>query len=387
MTESVLISTHPTASGKQLGHITLNKPKSLNALDLSMVQAIHKQLLGWREDDNIAVVFIDGTGEKAFCAGGDIVSMYQAMQEQKQQSPNDLPDFMAQFFAQEYALDYQIHAYKKPIICWGDGIIMGGGLGLFAGAAIKIVTPRSRVAMPEISIGLFPDVGASYFLNKMPPGLGKFLGLTGASVNAVDCLALGLADHFMLSEQKASLIEQLASADDLNMQSIGQLCENLNQEVSQQQQDLSGNLTDLFSELEALQHISEPQQAFEFVSEFAARLPENKLLQRAKQSLHAGSPITAHLVLEQLKRASNMCLADCFKMELSMAYECSIVGEFQEGVRALLIDKDNQAKWRYQTISEVPQDVIAKHFSHFVDNPSAHPLANLVKDYGEYDAS
>src|SRR5690606_23090314 len=141
-----------------------------------------------------------------FCAGGDVVGLYQAVQAQ----PEAAAHVATRYFSQEYRLDFSIHRYSKPLVCWGSGIVMGGGLGLMVGASHRIVTETSRIAMPEISIGLFPDVGASWFLNRLPAGCGLYLGLTGNSLNGRDARFLGLADHCIGHEQKAQVLEQIA---------------------------------------------------------------------------------------------------------------------------------------------------------------------------------
>jgi enoyl-CoA hydratase/carnithine racemase len=163
MTSPVLFSLVPLDNGKDingtnLGHAILNLPGSLNALNLEMVELLTKQLTLWQQDDSVSGVLISGAGDKAFCAGGDVVSLYKAMQQQ----PGETPADVQAFFTQEYQLDHLIHRFSKPLIVWGSGFIMGGGIGLFAGASHKVVTETSRLAMPEITIGLFPDVGGSW---------------------------------------------------------------------------------------------------------------------------------------------------------------------------------------------------------------------------------
>jgi enoyl-CoA hydratase/carnithine racemase len=390
MTDKILIKVLETQSNLFVGCITLHKPKALNALDLDMVQGIQKQLDSWRNDSRIGAVFIDSEGDRAFCAGGDIVSMYQAMVEQQTLNPNNLANFIAQFFEQEYRLDYAIHTYPKPLICWGHGIIMGGGLGVFSGASHKIVTETARVAMPEISIGLFPDVGASYFLNKMPSGVGKFLGLSAASINAVDCINIGLADTFLPHHKKQLLLSALGNSQQIDEDSITAIVAGLHLQSSTQKEwsSLSGNLTPIMPFLSPLAALDDIHEVDAFFAALQTQFPALKLVQKAVHSYRHGSPITARLVLEQLKRSQTLSLAECFQMELSMAYQCSVTGEFQEGVRALLIDKDNQPKWKYSAASDIPDALIDAHFERFshanVNNKKTiNPLQSLIKDYGE----
>src|SRR5690554_6159952 len=207
MQDAVLFSTKDTADGHKIGIATLNSERSLNALSLAMIDALEPQLEAWANDDSIVCVWLEGAGEKAFCAGGDIVAMYKAAKDLPKEPVAEVVDF----FTREYRLDYRIHTYPKPLVVWGDGFVMGGGMGLMNGASHRIVTERSRLAMPEISIGLYPDVGGTYFLSRLPEGMGLFLGLTAAQVNAADALWLGMADLALASDQKESTLHSLAA--------------------------------------------------------------------------------------------------------------------------------------------------------------------------------
>src|SRR5690606_3190798 len=199
MTEhAVLFEERAAGGGKRIAFAQLNAEKSLNALNQTMIDLLRPRLAAWAEDPAIACVVLSGSGDKAFCAGGDIIGLYRAMREHPG-GPNPLVE---RFFETEYRLDYQIHTYPKPILCWGHGIVMGGGLGLMAGASHRVATERSRIAMPELGIGFFRDVGASWFLNRMPGRLGLYLGLTGSTLNATDALYAGLADYFVPAAQR-----------------------------------------------------------------------------------------------------------------------------------------------------------------------------------------
>jgi len=380
MNDKIRVSIISNEHGN-IGRITLNKPKALNALDLDMVNAMLVQLQAWHDDTSIAAVFIDSEHEKAFCAGGDIVSMYKAMKEMPSDNTQEAPPFIARFFEQEYRLDYCIHTYPKPLVCWGDGIVMGGGLGVFSGANIKIVTQNTRVAMPEITIGLFPDVGASYFLNRMPAGIGRFLGLGAASINGHDCINIGLANFLLCHETKQSVLELLSSLDTVNHASLTALFSDLASKENNLTQ--AGLLDGLYEDLAVLDNCVDLEGIHAVLSEISQANSHSKIVSKALTNFEKGSPITAHLVLSQLDRAKHSSLAECFQMELSMAYQCSLSGEFEEGVRALLIDKDNQPKWRYTHYSQVQANMIDAHFSYF--NTKENPLANLVSEFGEYN--
>lgn len=374
MTEhnKVLFTLLPSQNGYNIGHASLNKAPALNALDSDMIVLLSQQLLAWQADATVCMVILDSQLDKAFCAGGDVVALYHAMADR---TDDHAPQSLIDFFTTEYQLDYLIHSYKKPLLVWAHGIVMGGGLGLMAGASHRIVTETSRIAMPEISIGLYPDVGGSYFLNKMPAGCGLFLGLTGASINASDALYCQLADHVIPHANKAAFIQTLQATDWHNDAQVNHLRLNA---LCQQSEDKTvlpnANLViyqQLFCDLAAYSTVVEVQQHILLMDR-----AEDSWFNKAQKTLKSGSNITKHLVFEQLKRGADLPLAACFRMELVMSCQCGTVGEFQEGVRALLVDKDNQPHWLYPNIDEVPADVIESFFiSPWL--PESHPLALL----------
>jgi len=210
--QSVLFDTLTADNGSRIGIVTLNAEKTLNALSLEMIDLLAAQLAAWSSDTGIALVLFQAAGEKAFCAGGDLQNLYQSMLAHHASDQKDdvrANRYACDFFAREYRLDYLIHTYPKPILCWGHGIVMGGGIGLMAGASHRVVTEKSRLAMPEIGIGLFPDVGGTWFLNRMPGKLGLFLALTGAMINASDARFTKLADYAIAQADKQQVIAAL----------------------------------------------------------------------------------------------------------------------------------------------------------------------------------
>jgi enoyl-CoA hydratase/carnithine racemase len=370
-----------TESGFKIGHATLSKPASLNALDLPMITLLTLQLEKWQQDHKVAMVILDGSGERAFCAGGDIVSMYKSMQDfgTAKNTPEAENNFALQiFFTQEYQLDHLIHTFSKPILVWGNGIIMGGGLGLMSGGSHRVVTDTSRIAMPEISIGLYPDVGGSYFLNKMPAGCGLFLGLTGAFINASDAIYSNLADYFVPNDVKETLFNRLLAAnwqEDGLHQTLSSICDDFHTLHSEQLPQ--GNLAEHQDWLTHLATKTDAAQAAEYI--MSANTEDNKWLSKAQKTMSAGSPITASLVFEQLRRGKDMTLAQCFKMELGLSCKCGELGEFQEGVRALLIEKDHQPNWRFKSVAQVPKTIIDYFFEN-IWSQDTHPLAHLSSD-------
>src|SRR4249920_77835 len=188
----------------KVGYVALNNPGALNALDLGMLRLMEDKLLEWRQDEDLACVVLYAESEKAFCAGGDVKSLVMALQR------DGTIAAARDYFTTEYFVDYLIHAYPKPILCWADGITMGGGIGIMNGAAYRAVTERTVMAMPEIAIGLFPDVGGTYFLNRLPAGLGLFLGLTSARISGHDAVTLGMADGVVRSEKRVEVFGGLS---------------------------------------------------------------------------------------------------------------------------------------------------------------------------------
>lgn len=373
--EVVLYQELSAQNGKKIGVATLNSEKSLNALSLPMVESLLPKLTSWQADPAISLVILDGSGDKAFCAGGDIRDLYKAMLDK----PGEYAPYVEEFFTKEYTLDYRIHTFGKPVLVWGNGIVMGGGLGLMAGASHRVVTATSRIAMPEMAIGLYPDVGASWFLNRMPAGCGLFLGLTGASINAADAKFIGLADHFVLHERKAALIDKLKSINwgdtiALNHQKLSDALRS-EEDQCRTQMPLS-QIRPHQSEIEALAGLTELETVIAAIN---AMQGEDKWLQKAKESLAYGSPITAHIVFELLKLGQSKILADSFRLELGLSVQCGKLGEFTEGVRALLMDKDLQPKWQYKTVADVPAAVIAELFRS-PWQPEQHPLRHLGTD-------
>lgn len=376
-TSVVLFEEITAVNGKKIAIATLNSEKSLNALSLPMVELLLPQMQAWKADPAIAMVLLQGAGDKAFCAGGDIRDLYQAMQDQ----PGTYQPYVEEFFTKEYTLDYLIHTFDKPVLVWGNGIVMGGGLGLMAGASHRVVTATSRIAMPEMAIGLYPDVGASWFLNRMPAGCGLFLGLTGASINAADARFIGLADVFIAHDQKAQVLEQLLSIKwgdtvALNHQKLSDL-------LRQQEQGCRSHmpLSQIRPYQDGIATLADLPDLDAVIQAIHAMHGEDKWLSKAKDSLAYGSPITAHIVYRLLQLGQSKILADSFRLELGLSVQCAKLGEFQEGVRALLIDKDLQPKWQFKDVATVPAAVVDELFS----SPwpvELHPLRELGKVQG-----
>lgn len=374
MTQVVTFQELDCANGKKVAIATLNSPKSLNALSVDMIDLLFPKLKQWQAQSDIAAVLLQGEGDKAFCAGGDIVHMYNDIKAYE----GDFSPGTEQFFATEYALDYFIHTFNKPFIVWGGGIVMGGGLGLMAGGSHRIVTESSRIAMPEVSIGLYPDVGGSYFLNRMPENCGMFLGLTGASINAADAKHCHLADYFVANDKKEAFVEQLLQLDWLD--SIAQNHDKLSNLLTGIEKDSSSLLPEskLTEHAETINKVIGHDDLPAMVKAILTIETEDKWLVRAQKSLKHGSALSAALTYKQVTTGASLSLADCFRMELNLSVKSGQFGEFSEGVRALLIDKDNRPQWRFSSVEKVDDKVVDWFFKSKWSSEQ-HPLASLGK--------
>jgi len=376
MTQVVTFQELNCDNGKKIAVATLNSPRSLNALSGEMIDLLYPKLKEWQTQSNIVAVLLQGEGDKAFCAGGDIVHMYNEMKAHKGQfSPG-----LEEYFTKEYQLDYLIHTFNKPFIVWGNGIVMGGGLGMMVGGSHRVVTENSRIAMPEISIGLYPDVGGSYFLNRMPDNCGLFLGITGASINATDAKYCHLADYFVVNDHKKVFVEQLTQLDwqdstafnhKNNHEKLSRLLVGFEQDSSNHQPAAK-----LIEHKTLIEQVTRFDNLKEIVNETLTVHCEDKWFTRAQKSLEHGSALSASLAYQQLKFGDSLSLADCFRMELNLSVKAGQFGEFVEGVRALLIDKDNSPKWHFDSIDAVDKKVVDWFFESKWSKEQ-HPLANL----------
>mgnify|MGYP000256408294 CR=1 FL=1 len=360
----VLFSELDSTNGKKIGLATLNMPKTLNSLSLEMCELLTERFTAWQADDAIAAVFLDASGEKAFCAGGDVQQLYKSAVE----NPGGPCSYAETFFEVEYALDYLIHTYSKPIVCWGHGIVMGGGLGLICGASHKVVTEKSRVAMPEITIALYPDVGGTYFLNRMPGKTGLFIALTGASINAADMLYTGIAGHFSAQENKQNILDALSAV-------------NWQGELAADSTAIDALFTEecpLESKLEEHRSLIDELCQGDSLSGIVDRIvsldSDDSWLSKARDTLAAGSPVAANTIWQQHLKGTELSLAEIFQYELVLSTNVVRHPEFAEGVRALLIDKDRNPKWAYDSVDAVPASLMEQ----FQTPPwNTNPLAGL----------
>jgi len=365
--EVVCFEELPTASGHRFGVATLNAEAALNALSLPMVQALYPQLRAWAADAGIAGVVLQAAGDKAFCAGGDLRALYNSMRAEGETRNA----YCRSFFEQEYRLDHLIHSYPKSLLCWGHGIVMGGGIGLMIGASHRVATPRTRLAMPEISVGLFPDVGGSWFLRRMPGRAGLFLALTGAPLNAADARYGGLADFVLDHERKGAVLAAIGAAA-----WSGEAGEN-HRRLTQLLDAQPAPATLPESKLRQHRDTIDALVGHDGLADIAARLrslqTNDPWLSAAVTTFLQGSPTSAALSFALWQRVPRLSLADVFRLEYDVALGCATHPDFAEGIRALIVDKDRQPRWTPARPEEVSAEWIAAHFS----TTAPHPLADL----------
>jgi enoyl-CoA hydratase/carnithine racemase len=347
------------------GVISLDRPKALNSLSLEMVRKLTEVLLAWRTDPAVDAVVITSTSDKALCAGGDIRFFHQAGRS----TPTGGSALLEDFFTEEYALNHLIHFYPKPYIAIMDGVVMGGGMGIAQGGpdcALRIVTERTKMAMPEVNIGLFPDVGGSHFLSHAPGQLGYYLGLTGLTIGAADALYVGLADLFVPGAQLEALRSLIASTPGARLaQAIRDFAAQFAAQVGA-------------SELEAQRALVDRHFGAASVAAVMASLAgdESPFAQKALAAMRQRSPLMMCVTREMLVRGAQLDVAGCLRMERSLVRRNFEHGEVLEGVRALVIDKDNAPKWNPASLDDVTPEMVARFFEP-VWPEWAHPLRYL----------
>ena len=356
----------------QVGFITLNRAKALNALSLDMVRSITQVFSSWQHDPRVQAVAMRGMGKEgafgAFCAGGDIRFFHQAALAGDPR--------LEDFFTEEYRLNHLIHQYPKPCMVFMDGVVMGGGMGLAQGAKLRIATERTKMAMPETMIGLFPDVGGGYFLSRCQGALGEYLGLTGHMLNGAEAVFAGLADVLIDSAQLSTLWTQLASMDWTDpSKALLAFTQPFSAATELAQQTKPVWWTDVLNTVFAKDSLQSMVQAL-------GTSPDSL---HALEALLKRSPLMLAVTLEQIRRARHMSLSDELRMERDMVRHSfhpqhvdrtPAQSDTVEGIRALAVDKDHAPRWSPSHIDEVTTDMVMPFFT----SPwpaAAHPLRDL----------
>ena len=327
------------------GRITLTRPKALNALSYDMCLAIEKAIDDWRDDPEVAVIVLDAEGEKAFCAGGDVAQLYQTGKE------GDF-DFARRFWADEYRLNNKLHGYPKPVISFMQGFTMGGGVGIGCHGSHRVVGTSSKIAMPECGIGLVPDVGGTLLLAQAPGRMGEYLGLTGGRMGAADVLHAGFADYFIPEDQWPDLIATLEeNGDPFILDGAATPLP-------------SGPLAEAQQEIDRLFAGETLSDVMQTVSE-----AESDFANETLKALHRGSPLSMACTLQMLRdlRGPGIGMEPALRQEYRFTARAMEKGDFLEGVRAAIIDKDRNPQWQHAG-AEVPQADIDAMLADLGDN-------------------
>lgn len=338
-----------------VGRILLNRPKALNALTLDKIREMTARLQAWAEDDAVHCVVIEGAGEKAFCAGGDIRRLWEANRD-------DEDAYVRAFFGGEYQLNRLIKVYAKPFVALMDGITMGGGVGVSVHGSHRIATERTVFAMPETGIGLIPDVGGTYFLPRLPGKIGMYMGLTGARLKAADCYYAGLATHYVPTSRHDDLLQALAEAES-------------DTKTPEEMQTAVTCVLDMFHEdpgkapLERQQAQIDRCFGGESVEEIVAALKADGSDWAVKQLevLDSKAPTATKVAFRQLQIGAQLDFDRCMQTEFRLSTRLGHTDDFGEGVRAVIVDKDNAPQWRPATLAEVAQDTVDGFFAPLPD--------------------
>ncbi len=355
---SVLFEEIEVRGGRRIGRATLNRPRQLNALNLEMCELLLARLRQWQSDLSIVAVVLDAAGDKGFCAGGDVAEVVR----QVRAGGDRRFVYGDSFFTVEYQLDLLIHRYAKPFISWSHGVCMGGGVGLCVGGSHRIVSEGSRIAMPEIHIGLFPDVGGGWFLNRTPGSIGRLMALTGLTINEADALFVGLADVFVPLEARDDLWASLRDLDWSGQarQDSAALTRLL---LGRHRKFHTGlPLSNLRQYFDALRHLCAQPDAIALRDGLLVAAAEDPWFEAPAQALRAGSPTTAAVAFEYLRRARPMSIDEVLALDLVLARQFQRRNDFPEGVRALLIDKDRKPAWSPDRFEDVDPAMVDAHF-------------------------
>ena len=359
----LVVQRHRCANGMIVGEATLSAEKSLNALDGEMARELLAVVDEWCGDDSVAAAVINGAGARAFCAGGDVRKVYAAANNGDMKS-------VGAYFADEYRADFALHCFNKPLVCWAGGFVMGGGAGIMQGCNLRVATDTTMFAMPETAIGAAPDVGAAFFLREVKGAF--FLGLSGAPIRGAEVKALGLADYNVNNDCRAQLMERLCA---VNWQRDSEANTALARQCLGELQTANPPANKPAPMLQAQQQIAgvdSPEAAL------ALNNGGNDFLQFAAKRLRAASPAAMMFWRRHFQSLQHSSLAEVFAADYRAMTGMAALGDFCEGVRALLMDKDNAPKWKYNSPAEVPEEWLQAVAEH--DGDGAKKLLNELNE-------
>ncbi len=328
------------------GHIILNRPEKINSLTYEMIQDIDNKLEEWEKDKGIFFILMYGMGSRGFCAGGDMKIYY----DYKDQAL----EIGRKFFSLEYEMDLKIINYPKPIIAFLDGIVMGGGVGLAYGADYRLVTETTKWAMPEVNIGFFSDVGGSYFLNQIPKEMGRYVGLTGRVLSGDDVLYLGYAEEKIFKEDIEKIIEELSAIKEDNIEKeIKKIINKYKKTIQKSYLEKNKDKIKLYFTGDSMETIfSNLKEGMEKGDTWAKDI----FLDMRKKSL-----LSQYIIFQQLERSQNLSIEECFEQELILALNFMDNPDFYEGLRSVLVDK-NEANWKYKEAKDITEELVNSYF-------------------------
>uniref|UniRef100_A0A8C5KW20 3-hydroxyisobutyryl-CoA hydrolase n=1 Tax=Jaculus jaculus TaxID=51337 RepID=A0A8C5KW20_JACJA len=336
------------------GVITLNRPKLLNALSLGMIRQIYPQLKKWEQDPETFLIIIKGAGGKAFCAGGDIKVISEAIKTKEKLTQD--------FFREEYMMNSAIGSCQKPYVALIDGITMGGGVGVSVHGKFRVATEKSLFAMPETGIGLFPDVGGGYFLPRLQGKLGYLLALTGFRLKGRDVYRAGIATHFVDSTKLSMLEEDLIALKSPSEENIAGILETYHAE-SKIDIDKPFILEEHMDKINRCFSANTVEQIIENLRQDGSPFALEQL-----KVINKMSPTSLKITLRQLKEGSSKTLQEVLTMEYRLSQACMEGHDFHEGVRAVLIDKDQNPKWKPANLAEVTDEDLNRYFKSLGSN-------------------
>lgn len=317
-----------------LGRIRLNRPRAINALNGPMVEALLAQLTDWADDPEVRAVLIDGAGERGLCAGGDVRALREA-------AVAGDPGAAARFFASEYRMNGLISDYPKPYAAWMDGVVMGGGIGVSAHGSHRLVTERTRAAMPETGIGFYPDIGGLWFLSRAPGELGTYAALTGAPFTGADAVLLGFADRLIGSDEFDEVVAEFTETGDVTLGDTAPPA------PLAEQRDWIDSCFTGYDPAEILRRLREH---------------DSEQANQAADLIESRSPFSIAVTLEALRRAADLAVAEVLAQDVTLAGFYADNPDFAEGVRALLVDKDKNPRWQHASVAEVTRAEVLAAF-------------------------
>src|SRR5215470_971046 len=338
------------------GIVILNRPAALNAVTRAMVGMLHEALERWRHDSAVSRILVTAAGGRAFSAGGDLRQIYEAGRAGRQEES-------IAFWREEYALNAAIKRYPKPYVALIDGIVMGGGVGVSVHGSHRVAGDRFQFAMPEVGIGFFPDVGATWFLPRLPGEIGTYCALTGERLTSADALAAGIATHRIASASFADVAEAVCGADSVDA-ILAAFAKPVGQESKSQNGAEQGPLA---VRRRAIDRIFAPGRVEDIVAlldaEAARASADAQWAGEVAAMIRTKAPLSLKIALAQMRRGRHWSFAECMQAEFRIVSRVVYGHDFYEGIRAVIIDKDNRPRWVPQTLAEVTTDAVENHFA------------------------